>query len=274
MIFTLTAFAEMLMSPNNRPDNATAIAAGQLTLSKAQLFIPAYQPDPIRQLELQTKLQSGFTTIRKYIDVDVMLSNETFNAVTSTEVAFSPNLDRIPKALLFGFVYTGDIDSQNGNCHRYFNPDLTSAYVQIGGSQVIPATYLRGETTNKTAYFTELLKVGDMLDPSKAHCLDYESFLRHKFLIPFDLRELPEQVLNDIRSKSSPIRLSCTHGVTANATPIIKDCVISQVAHIKSFVSHLLKEPLKLNFHQMASKYALTCLFNKFYKKYFYFTLK
>lgn len=223
---TLTAFNDVVTATNlecliRLPSDAEmlmaigAVGNGlRVMVQKAELRIPAYTPNYFVRSVLQKRLNVGEVSIRKFIDWDYQVSIDLPVAATGTTVTYPGNIDRRPLFFLFGFQYIGDFDSTTGNCHRYFNPQLTSAQISIGGGSPIASTYLVGDATNndQQAYFEELMKVADIINPCDGKALDWDSFQSHKYLVPFDMRDqLSDETINDIVSKSVPVRFQTTH---------------------------------------------------------------
>lgn len=205
--------AEMLMSSSN-------VAAGaKFIISRAELRIPSYTPNEIVQNEMINRLKIGDISIRKYVDWDYQVSQDLDAGAVRTNVTFPSKFDRRPLGFLFGFQFNGDVDSQNGNCHRYFDPEVVSAQISVGGTQ-IGANYLVGNAgfNDEQAYFEELMKLADIVNTSDGVVLDWDAFHYHKFFCPFDVRDqLSEEIITDIMIKSVPVTFSAVHGPISTA---------------------------------------------------------
>lgn len=206
--------AEMLMSSSNVTNNS------KIVISRAELRIPAYTPNELVQTEMIKRIKSEYTTIRRYVDWDYQVSSDLTAPATKTTVVFPVKIDKRPLAFLFGFQFNGEVDSQNGNCHRYFNPEVSSAQLSIGGTQ-IGANYMVGNAglNDEQSYFEELMKVADIINTSDGVVLDWKAFHYHKFIIPFDVRDqLSEETITDIIIKSVPITFTAVHNQIETAS--------------------------------------------------------
>ncbi len=173
----------------------------QLAVSDIKLQIPMYTPnDEALQLYVN-RIERGFISVRKYVDVDViqwsgqLVGNGT---VTTTLADFTSVLDRKPIAVLFGYQYAADYNTISGCCNRYFNPQPSSAYMQLGNGQRFPRDPFQANNTGNRyqEFYHSLLKVCDIVGPQKSMMLDYQSFLNHKFLFAFDLRDIDPSNFN------------------------------------------------------------------------------
>lgn len=193
--------ADYMFSANKSSVAASVIdlpALGLITIEKCELHIPILEPDDERRNMLISKITNGITDIRKYIDVDIMQSS-VFPVNTTTVIVDHINIiDRTPVAVFFGFQYAGENDKQTGNPHRYFNPKPSSSSVRIGNGASIPLNpfvTVAGGNDYVTLY-RAFMDVCDIMGTSHGNMIDYQSFLNHKFLFAFDLRQIDKSSFN------------------------------------------------------------------------------
>ena len=175
---------------------------------------------------MSERMKVGLTDVRKYVDVDVIQSTSNVTG-GNTNLDFISVIDRKPVAALFAYQYVGDYQTVTGNPHRFFNPGILSAYVQVGNGQRVPLDAMIGTAqSNLVPYnagaggppvvpattfqpcvagdaaemYRAFLKTTDIVGFKNAECIDFQSFAGtsykgqiyggHKFLLAFDLRQL------------------------------------------------------------------------------------
>jgi len=194
---------------------AVTPANGQLNFTQFELQVPVYRPDPARDTQLFQEISdSGYKSVRQYIDVDIIRSPAQFDpASTTTNIDFTTTMEKRPVAVFFAWQFATEMNYQAGNTHRYFNPRLATARLQVDNKQYFPSTdAFKGNATNYdyVGLYREFMKVANLMkETQKDICLDFDAYRTHKFLLAFDLRDA-ELEIKEARGYKT-LRLETTH---------------------------------------------------------------
>jgi len=170
-----------------------------------ELQTPTYRPDPLALSMLEAKLLAGTVTRRRWVDIDIIPYATLLTPGTAqTCIEFVNAINRRPVGAFLAYQFnaeTNGLDSGaltfspfNGNSMRFFNPGVTQARAMIGNQMVYPSTYgYQGDPTkaNYAEFYRSFLKLTDYWRQSReAPLIDYNAYINHKFMIPFDFRDL------------------------------------------------------------------------------------
>jgi hypothetical protein len=210
---------ETMFAANNAAAGAAITAPvpqnAAVNIVNLQFLIPAYTPSDYWKSNITAKLNHGAVSVRKYIDCDVLLAtSQLVPAATSANITWTAVCNRRPVGCLIAYQFANDFQSQMGNTHRYFNPQFSSVQLQLGSGQFFPEQQITLTPNNldNVALYREFLRFSDITNGQQANCVDFKSFINHKFFVPFDMR--------DIRSESLPNGQSLNINFQANHNAI------------------------------------------------------
>lgn len=189
------------------PDGGNVGREPKLYIESLTLQIPMVKPNPRVDEVLRQRILTGTSYRARYVDVEVHIWPNLIPAGSGRTVAdFTAILNRRPIGCLVGYQYASETtattlngntyDPFNGNIMRFVNVQPTMAKSMIGNNLVFPREGHRCNPTNDDylELYREFLRFTGYLRQDKfAPVLDYESYKNHKFLIPFDFRDIDEK---------------------------------------------------------------------------------
>jgi len=189
------------------PNGGEAGHEPKLYIEAITLQIPMVKPNPRVDEVLRQRMLSGTSYRARFIDVETHIWPNQIQAGSGRTVAdFTAILNRRPIGCLLGYQYTAETnatilngntyDPYNGNVMRFVNVKPTLAKAMIGNNLVFPREGHRCNPTNDDylELYREFLRFTGYLRQDKfAPVLNYEAYKNHKFLIPFDFRDIDEK---------------------------------------------------------------------------------
>jgi hypothetical protein len=163
----------------------------KIKISDMTLMIPSYQPNP--ESASAVLARNNLSEIRPYVDYlidDTPIQNP---GAGTTKYTIS-NLPYKPIGIiaLWQLAQDDQVDIR-GNPHRFFNPQLSRASLNIGGVIVpeggMSGGGISGESLMTEKMYLELLRLLDMTPHNANTLMTYERFKNNKFMACFDLRD-------------------------------------------------------------------------------------